>query len=483
MAKLILEEGGARRAFRVRSGKLTIGSADSCTLTLASSGVAEHHATLVVQEDRAVLQTTAGEEPPLVNGKPAAERQELPARCTIAIGGALLEYEAEGAAEEAAAPARSAPASGAAKRPAVRKQAGASSRPAAGQRSSAGGGRGAARPSGARRSAARDEGDGEDGSRRVSSRRREVKQGMPTWALILLLLVGAGGVAFGVKAFFDSSNVATVDPSVQLLEAANALKGDQLKAVEHHLDKFDAHKDKATSEQIAKAAEIRKQLGELQKASTRQGVLSRATDWMNNKLIKFEDQKMAGNLGTRPRARVFVMRCNEFIELYPDHPEIDWVRRKKDRWAPVAKMEEPRTLEDLQFEVETYTWVASGRRYDLVFEAIDEYLAHADGPEAEVARSLREEKLAERRAHHVDRMQEIRYRWEKGETGKAMAHFVYHLKWWGDEEMENEVAQEISRLGGFDEWLVNFKKSSPEDFAIIVQNRYVREAAERNGLL
>ncbi len=473
MAKLILEEGGARRAFRVRSGKLTIGSADSCTLTLASSGVAEHHATLVVQEDRAVLQTAAGAEAPLVNGKPAAERQELPPRCTIAIGGALIEYEAEGAAD---APAEKP----AAKRPAVRKQAGGAPRASAGQR---GPSRAGSRPAASKRSAARDEDDGEDRPRRVSARRREVKQGLPSWALILILLVGAGGVAYGVKAFFDSSNVATVDPSVQLLEAANALKKDQLIAVEHHLDKFDAHKEKATSDQIKTADEIRAQLAKLKVASTRQGVLGRATQWLDNKLRKFEDKKMAGDLGTRPRARVFVMRCNEFIELYPDHPEIEWVRRKKDRWAPIAQLDQPRTLEDLQFEVESYTWTASGRRYDRVFEAIDEFLAHADGPEAEVARSLREEQLAARRAHHIDRMQEIRYRWEKGETGTAMAHFVYHLKWWGDEEMENEVAAEITKLGGFSDWLANFKKNAPEDFEVIVQNRHVREVAERDGLL
>ena len=33
MARLILEEGGERRAFRVNQGKLTIGSSEACTLT------------------------------------------------------------------------------------------------------------------------------------------------------------------------------------------------------------------------------------------------------------------------------------------------------------------------------------------------------------------------------------------------------------------------------------------------------------------
>ena len=462
MAKLILEEGGARRAFRFKSGKLTIGSADSCTLTLASAGVAEHHATLVIQDGKAVLQTAAGAEPPLVNGKPAGERVALPAECTIAIGGAILELTADVGAAEA-------PKS---KKPAVRKQAGAAPKTAARAKP-------AARP--ARSSRAADE--DEDRPARVTHRRREVSKGMPTWMLVCLLLGGAGLVAFGVKAFFDDANQATVDPSVQLREAVNNLNQDRLIGAAANLDKFDANKDLATPEQIKQAGELRKTLEQKRKLSTRAGTLGRATKVLDAKLRKFEEKRLAGNLGTRPRARVFVMRCNEFIALYPDHPEIDWVKRKRDRWAPVAQLDEPRTLEDLQYEVETCTWTATGRRYDLVFKAIAEYLEYAEGADREAALSLREQHLAERQAHHVDRMKQIRYHWEKGETGSAMAHFVYHLKWWGDEEMENEVAAEITQLGGFADWLANFKKTAPDDFAIIVQNRHVRAVAESEGLL
>ena len=66
-------------------------------------------------------------------------------------------------------------------------------------------------------------------------------------------------------------------------------------------------------------------------AQARQGTLGRATQVLDAKLRKFEEKRLAGDLGTRPRARVFVMRCNEFIALYPDHPEIDWVKRAADK--------------------------------------------------------------------------------------------------------------------------------------------------------
>jgi len=464
MAKLILEEAGARRAFRFKEGKLTIGSGEGCTLTLESPGVEELHATLVIKGGRAVLSTAAGAEPPRMNGRPVAERVELPADCSFTIGDAVFEMSADDDA-----PAKPAAASGGAKRPAVRKQAASTTK--------------SSTRAPARKPAVRAAADREDRPERVSARRREVKAGMPTWALMLLLLGGAAGLVFGVKAFFDSSNVATVDPSVQLNEAAKAINNAQLLAGATHLDKFDMVADKASEDQKSKARELRKVLADLEKLSTRQGVLDRATQVLDAKLKGFVDDRMSGNMANRPKARVFVRRCREFRRLYPDHPDIDWVKRYEARFAELAQLDEPATLEDLQYEVETCTWTATGRRYDRVFEAIDEFLEYAEGGEREVALALRDEKLAEREAHQIDRMQEIRYRWEKGETGKAMAHFVYHLKWWGDEDMENEIASEITKLGGFSDWLKNFKKHSPEDFEIIVKNKYVREVAQRDGLI
>jgi hypothetical protein len=464
MAKLILDEGGARRAFRFKEGKLTIGSGEGCTLTLASSGVEELHATLVIKGGRAVLSTAAGAEPPRMNGRPVPERVELPADCSFTIGEAVFELSAD----EAAA-TKPAAAAGGSKRPAVRKQAAPPTK--SGSRAPA------------RKPAARTTADRGDRPERVTARRREVKAGLPTWALLLLLLGGAAGLVFGVKAFFDSSNVATVDPSVQLNMAATSINKAQLLAASTALDKFDTVADKASDAQRATARDLRKTLADLEKLSLRQGVLDRATQILDAKLKGFVDDRMSGNMANRPKARVFVRRCQEFRTLYPDHPEIDWVKRYEARFAELAQLDEPATLEDLQYEVETCTWTATGRRYDRVFEAIDEYLEYAEGGEREVALALRDEKLAERQAHQIDRMQEIRYRWEKGETGKAMAHFVYHLKWWGDEEMENQVASEITKLGGFSDWLKNFQRHSPEDFAEIVKNKYVREVAVRDGLI
>jgi len=54
---------------------------------------------------------------------------------------------------------------------------------------------------------------------------------------------------------------------------------------------------------------------------------------------------------------------------------------------------------------------------------------------------------------------------------------------WGDEEMENEVAAEITQLPGFSDFLKTYKKYKPETFQEICKNPFVREIAQRDGLL
>ena len=60
MVRLILEEGGNKRAFKLNDGTLTIGSADSCSLTLESDDVAGEHAELVIESGEVTLKPRAG---------------------------------------------------------------------------------------------------------------------------------------------------------------------------------------------------------------------------------------------------------------------------------------------------------------------------------------------------------------------------------------------------------------------------------------
>ena len=93
MARLILEEGGATRRFKLSTGKLTFGSSDKATLTLVSDDVAAMHGQIEMGEDGAVLRIAKGVVAPTVGGRALQGRHVMREGQTIAIGGAKLSVE------------------------------------------------------------------------------------------------------------------------------------------------------------------------------------------------------------------------------------------------------------------------------------------------------------------------------------------------------------------------------------------------------
>ena len=71
MARLIVEVGGTTRRFKLGDGKLTLGSGESATLTLASEELAEVHAEIEVSGDQVTVRTRKGTLPPKVRGADA----------------------------------------------------------------------------------------------------------------------------------------------------------------------------------------------------------------------------------------------------------------------------------------------------------------------------------------------------------------------------------------------------------------------------
>ena len=66
MTRLIVEDGGKRRAFKVGDGTLTIGSGGGASLRLSDPAAAEVHAELLLREGRATLRLKPGVLPPRV---------------------------------------------------------------------------------------------------------------------------------------------------------------------------------------------------------------------------------------------------------------------------------------------------------------------------------------------------------------------------------------------------------------------------------
>ena len=93
MTRLIVEDGGRRRAFRLGDGKLTVGSSEKAKLRLASDGVADIHVELEVTEGVITLVCKPGVLPPKLAGRPLAGRVKLKHGVPVAIGGATIQAE------------------------------------------------------------------------------------------------------------------------------------------------------------------------------------------------------------------------------------------------------------------------------------------------------------------------------------------------------------------------------------------------------
>ena len=55
MARLIVESGDSRKAYSLKSGKVTVGSGEGCSLSFPESDLAEVHAELECSPDEVVL--------------------------------------------------------------------------------------------------------------------------------------------------------------------------------------------------------------------------------------------------------------------------------------------------------------------------------------------------------------------------------------------------------------------------------------------
>ncbi len=93
MTRLIVEEQGAQRAFKVNDGRMSIGSSPEATLRLSAGGVADVHADIDVQGGRVRLCPRLGVVPPLVGGVPAMNDVELPHGAVVTIGEATLRFQ------------------------------------------------------------------------------------------------------------------------------------------------------------------------------------------------------------------------------------------------------------------------------------------------------------------------------------------------------------------------------------------------------
>lgn len=455
MTRLIVEEGGARRGFKVGDGVLTVGSAEGAGLRLTSSDIAEAHAELGVEGGRVTLRPKPGVVAPKIRGIPVSGPVELEHQVPVQIGGAKLMVE------YADAPARPQPI--VQKRPGVR----AGTRPGA---------RSGARAGSGERTRAR----GEDDAERPARYRRK-KNNAPWLSLAIFAGVVVAIALFAL--FIGPMLMGEADP---IFEPALRMNRARAKAEqglnEDALAELDAiptevELDAAFKRQIADLrAEIAVSIEEIALADHNM----RGNNWLQSQLKNFETKRLAGK-AERPQIRVFLKRCDEFEALYPQHPDISWVHRMRERYAGVIDLNEPATYEDIEFEIEALTW-ADPRDFKQAFQILDGYIEGAQADDRAKALELYDRKLKHRDEWFEDKLQQARWEFERDDLPKSLAWLIRIILFTGDDVMADTAAKELVRFPDLVPRLRGYRRHSPDKYALLIKEPTVALFVRDNPL-
>ena len=93
--RLILEENGETRRFKLNQGTLTVGSGENCTLKVTSEDVADVHLELRVDGEDVVVIPRKGVGPVKVGGIGLKSERKIVPGQKVAFGSAILRIEDE----------------------------------------------------------------------------------------------------------------------------------------------------------------------------------------------------------------------------------------------------------------------------------------------------------------------------------------------------------------------------------------------------
>ncbi len=442
MAKLIVEEGGARRAFRMGKGVLTVGSGAEARLKLASTAVAEIHFELELGEAGVKLRLRPGVVPPKVGGQPARGELVLAPGIPVEVGGARLWLEPEEGPAAAPAPAAAQPVR-AAVAPVVPAR--------------------AAPP-----------------SERLQRRRAEPRPGrVPGW-LIPVLVLAATGILFLVWLRLMKSG-ASDDGLVQnkLRAAEQALAAARFDDARAELAGIPAA-GTLTPAQAERLARVQERLETGARAANLHMENESGTRYLDAQLKKYEAFYLQGTPDPA-KVRLFLKRCRTFRERWPRHPELDWVQRQETRFAGYVDMNAPPSWADVLWEVKDLT-AGMPRNYVAAFALLDELLPRVSGKDRTEAEALRDELVGGRSEYAEDRLQQARHEFEKmNDPNKSVWWLVHNVAWLGDEGLANESARFLAKMPDLAGHLRGYKQDYPERYAAVLKNPVIAAWAEEAG--
>jgi hypothetical protein len=321
MPRLIVDDSGAKRAFRLGTGRLTIGSDPGAKLRLSASGVSAQHAVLRVDASGVFLEAQSEVE---FAGQRRTGTLELPLGATVAIGAAKLTVAAD--QEEAPpVPARAVPAKPAAARataeprpapsvPAARPAAAKPAGPAASAAKPASAGRG-----GRGRAAAEPEEDSpRSGARRRGRSVGAQQGGWPGWVVPAGVLL-VGGIIAGIF-LMKGKNPAYAGAKLQ--SAEDLIAEANMDTAREILAEFDRN----TLE-----PELQKKFDELKRILD--SALTEGTATKRNRgirsaqedLLNYADRHIKPDAPQKERVRLFLERLAEFRQQYPEQRTAIWL--------------------------------------------------------------------------------------------------------------------------------------------------------------
>ena len=470
MVRLIVEEGGERRAFRLGAGVLTVGSGREARLRLSSTDVAELHAEIEVKGETAVIRPRPGVMPPLVGGAPAKGEMPLAVGQVVTLGGARIWLEDEAGAT---APSATAPAAPSATPPSP------STPPPPPVSASRSGGAGSGGASEDRRQAAMRSAR-QTGRRAVVERTApRVKKGLPPVAVVFIVLGVVAVILLVLRYGLSSMEKTTLSVDNVLAGAREDVEEGRWSQAHTDLGLLDGMD--LSDEQRAEREAILAIIDQTEVVADRHDVHDVGTQWMNTFLEKYEVKFLQGNPAPE-RIRLFLERCRGFRKRWPDHPQMEWVDRQESRFEGAVNLSAPMDLAFVKWKMRFFV-DARPRYYDDAFELLDEFEGIASPDERTELATMRADMITNRQAYADDQLQWAKYEFEKkNNPNKAVWWLVNSVLHLGEPILEDEAARYLIRMPNLAGHLRGYEDKYPEMFEDLMKNAIVREKAEEIGV-
>ncbi len=429
--RLIVEDGGKKRTFKVTPGKLSIGSGVNAQLKLSGESIAEDHAELEILEESAILHVRPGARFPKIDGRAVKGDVPLDGDVTVSIGASKLTLEFE---REAPPPAAVEPPKASATR---------------------------------ERAVPEHKTKAEIGSRRV-----------------LWVNVGVAVIVGAILLYKLTASEAPPTPeevaNKTLQHARELVKVAKWSEVETELSHI-TPEFAARTDFKSQIENIRKSIDDAHKQARADADLYAGNDWLKVKLKDFDNNYLQGKID-EPAARLFVKRCRFFRQRWPAHPEMDWVTRNEARFDGVIDLSKPPTWADVEFEVKVLSYRIQLPDYREVFKLFDEFRPHASADEAKRLDQLVAEKKNDRAVWFAERLDKARAEFESKQARESFSMLVSIVIYAGDADMAAQAAARMMKFDDFDARMRAYRQDVPDEWAELLSEPSLASWANSQGL-